>query len=216
MAEGSIIGINLAPVATVFAAFIGAFVSPYVKDLVDRRSLRRISQRKIARVYLNPLKMNIEKLLRRLDRLDEFKSKPEGDDEFQSTVYFIIAIIVYYWIFEWDDVYSEIAQFNKPSTMLSKELHDKMHEINRGFYLVNKFGHLQRRKLASYFIAKDEEGFLWFNHLALLKSPSDLNISPLIEEAKEMIKNLGDNDLRKIKENLNQVSEYLSNLLRKK
>lgn len=133
-----------------------------------------------------------------------------------KALYFIVAIIVYYWIFEWEFVYSEVGQFNKPSTKLSKELHDKMHEINRGFYLVNKFGHLQRRKLASYFIAKDEEGFLWFDHLALLKSPSDLNISPLIEEAKEMIKNLDNDGLRKIKENLNEVSEDLNNLLRKK
>jgi hypothetical protein len=160
--------------------------------------------------------MNIEKLRPRLDRLGDFKSNPEGDDELQSTVYFIIAIIVYYWIFEWDDVYSEVAQFNKPSTELSKELHNKMHEINRDFYLVNKFGHLQRRKLASYFIAKDEGGFLWFDHLALLKSPSDLNVSPLIEEAKEMIKNLDDDYLRRIKDNLEEVSKYLSNLLRKK
>lgn len=88
MAEGSIIGINLASVATVFAAFIGAFVSPYVKDLVDRRSLRRISQRKIARVYLNPLKMNIEKLLPRLDSLDDFKSNHKKDDELQSTLFY--------------------------------------------------------------------------------------------------------------------------------
>ena len=45
MAEGSIIGINFASVATVFAAFIGAFVSPYVKDLVYLLSAARTSKK---------------------------------------------------------------------------------------------------------------------------------------------------------------------------